>query len=47
MVAIDCPSCDQPLDIDLAYDAELRCDGCLVRVELAPDPDPRLVAVAA
>ena len=47
MTTTDCPWCDQALELDLASDAELHCDGCGVRVELAPDPAPLPVAVAA
>jgi hypothetical protein len=47
MTTIDCPWCDAPLEIELATAVEIVCDGCLVRVELATDPAPALVAAAA
>ena len=45
MTTTDCPFCDQPVDLDLTA-AELTCDGCMVRVAIAPDPAP-IVAAAA
>jgi DNA-directed RNA polymerase subunit RPC12/RpoP len=46
VTTIDCPFCDQPVELDLAK-AELTCDGCNVRVEIARDPAPIVVAAAA
>jgi hypothetical protein len=47
VTTIDCPSCDQPVELDLATAAELSCDGCNIRVEIARDPAPIVVAAAA
>jgi hypothetical protein len=47
VTTIDCPFCDQPVELDLATAAELSCDACLVRVEIARDPAPIVVAAAA
>lgn len=47
MTTIDCPFCDQPVELDLATAAELSCDDCNVRVEIARDPAPIVVAAAA
>ena len=47
MTTIDCPFCDQPLELDLATVGEAACDTCQIRVELAPDPLPLVVAAAA
>jgi hypothetical protein len=43
VTTIDCPFCDQPVELDLATGTELACDGCRVQVEIAADP----VSVAA
>jgi transcription elongation factor Elf1 len=47
VTTIDCPFCDQPVELDLATAAELSCDGCNIRVEIARDPAPIVVAAAA
>ena len=47
MTTIDCPFCDQPLELDLATAVDAACDVCHVRVELAADPLPLVVAAAA
>ena len=47
VTTIDCPFCDQPVELDLATAAELACDGCNVRVEIARDPAPIVVGAAA
>jgi hypothetical protein len=47
MTTIDCPFCDQPLELDPATAVEAACDTCRIRVELAPDPLPLVVAAAA
>ena len=47
MTTIECPFCDQPLELDLATAVEVACDTCQVRVELAADPLPLVVAAAA
>lgn len=46
MIHLDCPGCDAPIPTDLGVE-ELACDVCLVRVEIAPDPEPRGIPVAA
>jgi hypothetical protein len=46
MVTVDCPWCDGPMALEVdAVDAS--CEGCSVRVELAPDPLPAVTARAA
>jgi len=47
MTTIDCPFCDQPAELDLATAVDVTCETCQVRVELAPDPIPLVVAAAA
>jgi hypothetical protein len=47
MITTDCPFCDQPVELDLRTSTELTCDGCQVRVEIAADPAPLVVAAAA
>ena len=47
MTTIECPFCDQPVELDLAGNAGLSCDGCQVRVEIAADPAPIVIAAAA
>ena len=47
MITTDCPFCDQPVELDLIATAELTCDACNVRVEIARDPAPIVVAAAA
>ena len=47
MTTIECPFCDQPVELDLATAVEAACDTCQIRVELAPDPLPLVVAAAA
>ena len=47
MTTIDCPFCDQPVELDLATAVDVACDTCQVRVELASDPMPLAIAAAA
>ena len=47
MTTIECPFSDQPLELDLATAVDAACDTCQVRVELAADPLPLVVAAAA
>jgi endogenous inhibitor of DNA gyrase (YacG/DUF329 family) len=47
VTTIDCPFCDQPVELDLATAVEVACDTCQIRVEVAPDPLPLVVAAAA
>ena len=37
MVTLDCPWCDGPMALE-ADAVDASCDGCSVRVEIAPDP---------
>jgi hypothetical protein len=46
MITVDCPWCDGPMAFELDSD-DVACDGCSVRVELAPDPRPMVTARAA
>lgn len=46
MVTLDCPWCDGPMALEAGAD-DVACDGCSVRVELAPDPLPATIARAA
>jgi hypothetical protein len=46
MITVDCPCCDGAIRIEPDA-AELRCDECAVRVEIAPDDGvPALPAAA-
>ena len=46
MVTVDCPWCDGPMALE-ADAVDASCDGCSVRVEIAPDPIPAVTARAA
>ncbi|HKG57505.1 MAG TPA: hypothetical protein VKA85_09670 [Candidatus Limnocylindrales bacterium] len=46
MITIDCPICDEPLRLEGA-EASVRCDGCRVELEFAPDDAAHDVARAA
>jgi transcription elongation factor Elf1 len=47
MVTFECPWCAEPASVDpVAFD-ELSCEGCGLRIELAPDPVPKRIAQAA
>ena len=46
MVTLDCPWCDGPMALETEA-SDAACDGCSVRVELAPDPIPPTIARAA
>ncbi len=46
MITLDCPWCDGPMALETGA-ADAACDGCSVRVELAPDPVPAKAALAA
>ncbi len=46
MVTVDCPWCDGPMALE-ADAVDASCDGCSVRVEIAPDPVPVVTARAA
>ncbi len=45
MITIDCPCCDEPLAVD-GLEAPVRCDGCLVEFEIAPDATDRAALAA-
>ena len=47
MTTIDCPFCDQPVELDLATAVDVGCDTCQTHVELAADPLPPIVVAAA
>ena len=47
MITTECPFCDQPVELDLLASNELTCDGCQVRIEIASDPTPLVIAAAA
>jgi hypothetical protein len=36
MIKIDCPWCDGPVMME-SLESVVRCDGCSIEVELAPD----------
>ena len=36
MIHVECPWCDGPAVVD-AGEGQVRCEGCAVSVELAPD----------
>ena len=44
-IEIDCPWCAAEATVESA--ATFVCTECLVRIDLAPDPAPRVVALAA
>jgi hypothetical protein len=46
MVTLDCPWCDGPMALE-ADAVDASCDGCSVRVEIAPDPVPVVTYRAA
>jgi hypothetical protein len=46
MTTIECPWCDEPVELELSIATELSCGTCQVHVELAADPRP-VVAQAA
>ena len=46
MITIDCPLCDGPATADAALTA-VACDGCGVTVEVASDPQPPALDLAA
>ncbi len=46
MVTVDCPWCDGPMALEADRD-DAACEGCSVRVELAPDRLPAVTAAAA
>jgi DNA-directed RNA polymerase subunit RPC12/RpoP len=46
MLTLECPWCDGPVTLEAEAD-DVACDGCSVRVELAPDPRPMVTARAA
>jgi hypothetical protein len=46
MVTVDCPWCDGPMALE-ADAVDASCDGCSIRVELAPDRLPVMTARAA
>jgi hypothetical protein len=46
MVTVDCPWCDGPMALEADAD-DASCDGCSIRVELAPDRLPVITARAA
>ena len=47
MITTECPFCERPVELDVLASTELTCDGCQVRVEIAADPTPLVVAAAA
>ena len=46
MLLTDCPICDHPAPVDAAT-GDLDCAPCGVRLELAPDPSPVELPLAA
>ena len=47
MVTAECPWCDEAAQVDDTTTAEFACDGCGIRVEIAPDPVRVLLGRAA
>ena len=50
MVEVECPWCDGPAvveSVETPADAVVRCEGCAVTVELAPDGMTESLARAA
>jgi hypothetical protein len=46
MIHVECPWCDGPAVVD-AGAAEVRCEGCAVAVEIAPDIAAESIGLAA
>jgi hypothetical protein len=46
MLFADCPFCLRPLPFDLEAGA-MDCPDCAVHLELAPEPEPKVLAPAA
>jgi hypothetical protein len=40
MTTIECPWCTEPVGLEASSLSEIRCDGCGIAVEIAPDPPP-------
>jgi transcription elongation factor Elf1 len=47
MVTFECPWCAEPASLDADALDEIACEGCGVRVEVAPDPVLEPIAEAA
>ena len=46
MTTIECPWCDEPVELALSTAVEMTCETCQVHVELAPDPRPAVAQAA-
>lgn len=46
MTTIECPWCDEQVELDLPAAVELTCVGCNVTVELAADSHPAIAQAA-
>ena len=46
MISIDCPFCSGPATVDAALTA-VDCDACGVTVDVAIDPSPTVLDIAA
>jgi hypothetical protein len=47
MITIECPWCDEKVNLETRLDETVTCDGCRVTVEIAPDPAGSSLAHAA
>ncbi len=47
MISVECPWCAGSASVEVADRDEFICDGCAIRVEIAPEPAPEPVARAA
>ncbi|MDQ6793618.1 MAG: hypothetical protein M3067_02120 [Chloroflexota bacterium] len=46
MMTVDCPWCEEPIRTEAHADV-LRCDGCRIELQLAPDDEALDIARAA
>jgi hypothetical protein len=46
MMTVDCPWCEEPIRTEALADA-LRCDGCRIELQLAPDEEAADIGLAA
>ena len=46
MMTVDCPWCEEPIRTDALAEG-LRCDGCRIELQLAPDEEVVDIARAA
>jgi hypothetical protein len=47
MITIECTWCDAELALETLVETSVDCPDCRITVDIAPDPDTIVVAVAA